>query len=181
MSRIGKQSIDVPKDVTVSLGEREIMVKGPKGELSITVRPEIIFKKEESQLILTPKDDKNFTKALWGTYRSILQNMIEGVLKGFEKRLILEGVGYKAQMKGKDLELLLGFAHPVIVTPKDGIEFKVEKNAIIVSGISKELVGNAAASVRALKKPEPYKGKGIRYENEVVRRKAGKKAIGTTT
>ena len=180
MSRIGKQPVIIPKDVHVSFKGGVITVKGPKGVLELAVRPDIRFIIKDESVTLVPQNTDEFIVSLWGTYRSHLQNMIKGATKGYEKRLVIEGVGYRANLKGTDLELKLGFSHPIVVKARSGVDFMVEKNTIIVSGISKELVGNVAASIRSLKKPEPYKGKGIKYENEVIRRKVGKRAAGTT-
>lgn len=178
MSRIGKQPVEIPDGVTVTLADGVLSAKGPKGELSIPVKPNVRFRLEEKEVTLQPRDDTDFSRALWGTYRSHLSNMIEGVTKGYEKKLLLEGVGYRAEMQGSDLKLALGYSHTIVVKPEEGITFAAEKNAITVSGISKDLVGNVTASIRALRKPEPYKGKGLRYDNEIIRRKVGKKAAG---
>lgn len=179
MSRIGKQIIKILENVEVKIDNDLITVKGSKGELKIQVRPEIKVEVENKEIKLKPVIFHKDTQALWGTYRSHIANMIEGVTKGFEKRLEIEGVGYRANLEGKDLLLNLGYSHPVKVKAPEGIEFKVEKNTIIVSGIDKQLVGQLAAEIRSKRKPEPYKGKGIRYQGEIVRRKAGKKAVGT--
>ena len=176
MSRIGKKLIEIPSSVDVKISEDAIEVKGPKGALSISLPREIALRREESSLtVFIAHKTKNANK-LWGTVRALVANMIKGVTDGFEKKLELEGVGYRATQKGKDVEFLLGFSHPVLVEAPQGIELKVEKNTITISGTSKEKVGQTAASIRALKKPEPYKGKGIHYTGEVIRRKAGKKA-----
>jgi len=179
MSRIGKQPIQIPENVEVKIDGDLVIVKGPKGELKNQVRPEIKVEIKDKEVILKPVKFHKGTQALWGTYRSHIANMIEGVIKGFEKKLALEGVGYKANLEGRDLVLHLGYSHPVKVKAPEGIEFKVEKNVITVSGIDKQLVGQVAAEIRSKRKPEPYKGKGIRYKDEVIRRKAGKKAVGT--
>ena len=152
-------------------------VKGPKGTLSKNFRPDIEIKIEDKLITLNPKRNDKFSKSLWGTYASHLLNMIAGVQNPYQKKLILEGIGFKSEVKGKDLNLALGFSHPVIVKIPEGITATAEKNNITITGIDKELVGNFAASVRALKKPEPYKGKGMRYEGEVIRRKQGKKTV----
>lgn len=176
MSRIGKKPIIIPKAVTVSKNGSLLTVKGEKGELARTLVPEIDVEIAEGVLTVKPVGASRKTPALWGLYRALIQGMVEGVTKGFEKRLEIEGVGYRAALEGKDLKFALGFSHPVMFPAPEGISFAVEKNAVIVKGINKELVGEIAAKIRGLKKPEPYKGKGIRYAGEVIRRKAGKKA-----
>jgi large subunit ribosomal protein L6 len=180
MSKIGKKLIEIPKGVTVVIESGIVKVKGLKGELEFKIPREIEVSLKDSQLVVLPIVNSKKTPALWGTTRAIIANMVTGVEKGFEKKLEIEGVGFKAQMQGDNLVLNLGFSHPVIFKPKEGIKINVEKNIITVSGISLELVGQTAASIRALKKPEPYKGKGIHYLGEIIRRKAGKKVVGTT-
>ncbi|OGI91478.1 50S ribosomal protein L6 [Candidatus Nomurabacteria bacterium RIFCSPLOWO2_01_FULL_46_18] len=177
MSKIGKQKIAIPEGVTVVRDGDKFSVKGPKGTLSKNFRPDIEIKIEDKLITLNPKRNDKFSKSLWGTYASHLLNMIAGVQNPYQKKLILEGIGFKSEVKGKDLNLALGFSHPVIVKIPEGITATAEKNNITITGIDKELVGNFAASVRALKKPEPYKGKGMRYEGEVIRRKQGKKTV----
>lgn len=162
----------------MNIQDNQVSVRGAKGELKKEFLPNISIRKEDKQIIFEPKDSSIRTKQLWGTYRTIVSNMIEGVSKGFEKRLEINGVGYRAEKKGEELVLKLGFSHPVLVKPKEGIKFEVDKNIIIVSGIDKEKVGETASAIRAIKKPDPYKGKGIRYEGEVVRVKPGKKVAG---
>ncbi|HEY4477226.1 MAG: 50S ribosomal protein L6 [Candidatus Ryanbacteria bacterium RIFCSPLOWO2_01_FULL_48_26] len=176
MSRIGKKPVVVPSGVTVAIKENEVEVKGPLGSLRMAVHPLIEVREEGDAIILVPRRQTKESPKLWGTTRALIANMIEGVVKGYEKKLELEGVGYRAELKDKGLELQLGFSHPVRVEAPAGVQFKVEKNLITVSGYSKEDVGRVASSIRALKKPEPYKGKGIHYLGEVIRRKAGKKA-----
>lgn len=154
-----------------------VSVKGPKGELKRMIAPEIKLEMKDNQMILTANDKVKKTVALWGLSRALIFNMVEGVAKGFEKKLELEGVGYKVVSQGKDLVLSLGFSHTVDFKAPAGIDFKVEKNSITVSGINKELVGQVAADIRDLRRPEPYKGKGIHYTGEIIRRKAGKKAV----
>ncbi|MBI2096772.1 MAG: 50S ribosomal protein L6 [Candidatus Sungbacteria bacterium] len=175
MSRIGKKPIEIPAGVTLSIQGQRISAKGPKGEITRDIRPEIKAEVSGSRLVLTPVIETKKTQAFWGLTRALLAHAIEGVSKGFEKRLEIEGIGYRVALEGKDLVFQLGFSHPVRFAAPPGIEFKVEKNTITISGFNKELVGETAAKIRALKKPEPYKGKGIRYQGEVVRRKAGKK------
>ncbi|MBI3627503.1 MAG: 50S ribosomal protein L6 [Candidatus Sungbacteria bacterium] len=176
MSRIGKQPISVPGGVTVTLSGDEVKMKGPKGEIVRHIRPEIKVAVKDNQILINPAQKTKKTQAFWGLTRAILAHSIEGVLKGFEKKLELEGVGYRVNLEGKNLVFALGFSHPVMFDAPDGIQFKVEKNVITVSGFSKDAVGETAAKIRSLKKPEPYKGKGIHYLGETIRRKAGKKA-----
>ena len=178
MSRIGKNPVPIPSGVTVEIGANSAKVKGPKGELSQNFNSLVEVKKDGDNLVVTPKDDSKTASAMWGLSRSLLANMVEGVTKGFEKKLIITGVGYKVALKGKDLELQLGFSHPVPVKAPNGIEFEVDpkKNTIIVRGIDKQSVGEVAANIRKWRKPEPYKGKGIAYEGEHIPRKAGKSA-----
>lgn len=176
MSRLGKNPIEIPAGVTVELSGDTVTVKGPKGELVRTFRSEISIKLEENTIILTPVGDNVFVRSLWGTIGSHLRNMLEGVTKGFEKKLVLEGVGYKSAVAGTSLDLALGFSHPVKVPIPEGLTVTAEKNLITISGIDKESVGQFSAYVRSLKKPEPYKGKGFHYDGEVIRRKQGKKS-----
>ncbi len=177
MSRIGKQELNIPSGVTVSQTNGVITVTGPKGTLTKPMRDEIVVTIEGDKVTLAPKNlDTKFMNALWGTYASHIKNMIKGVTEPYTKILILEGVGFKSEVKGSNLDLALGFSHPVSVAIPDGITVTAVKNNITVVGIDKELVGQFTAKVRALKKPEPYKGKGFRYDNEVIRRKQGKKA-----
>lgn len=177
MSRIAKKPIVIPEGVTASFDGNTLTVKGSLGELSRPFKPEIEIKIAEKEIILTPKKSSNFSKALWGTYASHILNMIEGVTKSFEKKLIIEGIGYKAELRGDKLVMNLGFSHPIELNVPKGITVTVEKENMSVSGIDKEGVGQFAAEIRSYKKPEPYKGKGIRYENEVVKRKQGKKSV----
>lgn len=180
MSRIGKNPITIPQEVTISIDDGVLTVKGPKGELKREFRDEISFLQKDGVLELKLKRHTRLAPALWGTYASHIQNMIEGVTKGFQKKLIIEGVGYRAELQGSKLVLLVGYSHPVEVEAPEGISFSADKNSVTVSGIDKELVGQTAAKIRQVRKPEPYKGKGIRYDGEVIRRKAGKKAVGVT-
>lgn len=175
MSRIGKKDIIIPKGVEVLKSGAEIKVTGPKGSLTKAVRDDISIDIKDGVIKLEPKRNDKFSKSLWGTYASHISNMIKGVQEPYQKKLILEGVGFKSEVKGTDLHLALGFSHPVVVKIPEGITMTAEKNNLTITGIDKELVGSFAASVRALKKPEPYKGKGMRYEGEVIRRKQGKK------
>ena len=180
MSKIGKKPIKIPDGITIAVDGQEVKVKGPKGELSLKLPKEIELKSDGKELLVLPVGKSKKTPALWGTIRAVIANMVSGVEKGFEKKLEIEGVGFKAQIQGDNLVLSLGFSHPVIFKPPEGVKVIVEKNVITVSGISLEMVGQVAANIRALKKPEPYKGKGIRYTGEIVRRKAGKKVAGAT-
>ncbi len=175
MSRLIKKSIVIPAGVTVSENGGVLMVKGPKGELTVNVPANVTVRIEEGNLWVD-KNAEEGEKAMLGTFWSLSRNAILGVTEGFTKVLEIEGVGYRATMEGKDITLFLGYALPVKMPIMEGITVAVEKNVIKISGIDKELVGRVAAEIRALKKPEPYKGKGIHYQGEVIRRKAGKKA-----
>ncbi len=175
MSRIGKQEIIIPAGVEVTQSGAILTVKGPKGTLTKTFRDDIIIKIADKIITLNIKRNDKFSKSLWGTYASHIKNMITGVQTPYSKKLILEGVGFKSEVKGKELVFALGFSHPMIVKIPEGLTATAEKNNITITGIDKELVGSFTAAVRALKKPEPYKGKGMRYEGEVIRRKQGKK------
>lgn len=176
MSRIGKQPIVLPENTTLTLQNGIVEVKGPKGILVRPVPAGVTVEVKEGAVVITPKNVKDtFGQAMWGTARAILANLVKGVNEGFSKTLEIQGVGYKASMKGKDvMNLDLGFSHPVEIKLPQGIEAKIEGLKITISGIDKELVGQMAAEIRKIRKPEPYKGKGIRYEGEHVRRKAGK-------
>lgn len=177
MSRIGKKVRKIPQGVTVEVKGEELTVKGPKGELRLKLHPRITVSIADGQVsvsVVSPENTKD--KALWGTFSSIIENMLDGVTTGFKKQLEINGVGYKASLKGVNLVLEVGFSHPVELIPADGIKFEVEKNVITVSGIDKQMVGEMAAQIRSTKKVEPYKGKGIKYLGEIVRRKAGKTA-----
>lgn len=175
MSKIGKQLIAITEKTEVMKDGPLVTVKGPKGTLAREFGPEITIKIDGGIVTLAPVKDDIFSRALWGTYASHIKNMIKGVNDGYEKKLVLEGVGYKSEVAGKNLVLALGFSHPVKVEIPEGLKVTAEKNVVTISGIDKELVGQFSAKVRALKKPEPYKGKGFHYEGEVVRRKQGKK------
>jgi large subunit ribosomal protein L6 len=181
MSRIGKKLIIIPEGVQVFQDGVLIKIKGPKGELDRRFKKDIIIEIDasEKKITLKPENDTQENRALWGTYSAHIQNMLAGVIKGFEKKLIIEGIGFRAQIEGTKLVLNLGLSHPVKVDIPDGLAVSTEKNLIVIKGADKEKVGQFSAEIRALKKPEPYKGKGIRYEDEIIRRKAGKKA--TTT
>ena len=176
MSRIGKKPIAVPAGVTVTLEGQTVSVKGPKGQLSWTVADEIEVKQEGGELTLSMREDTTRSHAMWGLSRTLVDNMVEGVTKGYERALELVGVGYRASMKGQSLSMLLGFSHEVDIKPPAGITFAVPKQTEIrISGIDKQLVGELAAQIRRIRPPEPYKGKGVRYAGEKVRRKEGKK------
>lgn len=175
MSRIGKQEIVIPVGVEVTQSGNTFTVKGPKGVLTKIFRDDIVITILAKTITLNIKRNDKFSKSLWGTYASHIKNMIAGVQAPYQKKLILEGVGFKSEVKGKEFNFALGFSHPVIVPIPEGITATAEKNNITISGIDKELVGSFTAGIRALKKGEPYKGKGMRYENEVIRRKQGKK------
>ena len=176
MSRIGKQPVSIPKGVQVNLQGLTIKVKGPKGELSRTFAEPVKIELKGQEVVVTRPSDAPSVRALHGTTRALIRNMVLGVSDGFSRRLQIEGVGYKAEMKGKQLVMALGFSHPVVVDPPPGIAFAVDEKArlITISGADKELVGQVAADVRNWRPPEPYKGKGLRYEGEHVRHKAGK-------
>ena len=176
MSRIGKKPITVPSGVTLNHSGQTVSVKGPKGELSFDLPDAVVGKFEDNELTLTPVEGAKNASAMWGMARTMVSNMIEGVTDGFKKELELRGVGYRAQMKGSDLSMQLGYSHDVDYTPPAGISIEAPKpTSIIVSGIDKQQVGQVAAEIRAFRKPEPYKGKGVRYVGEYVRQKEGKK------
>ncbi|MBI3114951.1 MAG: 50S ribosomal protein L6 [Candidatus Kerfeldbacteria bacterium] len=175
MSRIGRLPIPIPDGVTLTVSGQTVSAKGPKGELSLPLHEHVTVEvKAGAAAVTVAQPDVKDDRALWGLFRVLIQNMVTGVTKGFEKRLEVQGVGYRAEAGGKTLKLFLGFSHPVAFPLPEGVEAKVEKNVIVVTGIDKQLVGAVAADIRSLRKPEPYKGKGIRYVDEVVRRKAGK-------
>ncbi|GAB6932372.1 MAG TPA: 50S ribosomal protein L6 [Calditerricola sp.] len=176
MSRVGRKPVVIPEGVEVTINGQEVTVKGPKGTLTRTFHKDMTIKKEGNQIIVERPSDDKFHKALHGTTRSLLANMIEGVTKGYSKTLELVGVGYRAAKTGKNVTLNVGYSHPVVVEPDPGIELEVpEQTKIVVKGIDKEAVGQMAAKIRKIREPEPYKGKGIKYIDEVIRRKEGKK------
>jgi len=181
MSRIGRQPIEVPSGVDVAIGDDALVtVKGPRGELSQRMHPEMRIVRQDDTVRVERPSDEGFHRSLHGLTRTLIANMVEGVTKGYEKRLQIVGVGYRAQMRGNDLEVAVGYSHPVVVPASEGVEFEVPTpTSIVVRGNSKEQVGEVAANIRKIRKPEPYKGKGIRYENEVVKKKAGKAAKGS--
>ncbi|CAC6936975.1 TPA: 50S ribosomal protein L6 [Staphylococcus aureus] len=175
MSRVGKKIIDIPSDVTVTFDGNHVTVKGPKGELLRTLNERMTFKQEENTIEVVRPSDSKEDRTNHGTTRALLNNMVQGVSQGYVKVLELVGVGYRAQMQGKDLILNVGYSHPVEIKAEENITFSVEKNTVVkVEGISKEQVGALASNIRSVRPPEPYKGKGIRYQGEYVRRKEGK-------
>ena len=174
MSRIGKLPIDVPAGVTITVDSSDISVKGPKGELTVPHLSDVTVTLEGTQAIVTRHDDEKIAKAQHGLQRALLNNAVDGVTKGFEKKLEVNGVGFRVNGGGQNIDMALGFSHPVKYAAPAGVELAVDKMTITVSGIDKQQVGQVAAEIRALKKPEPYKGKGIKYADEVVLRKAGK-------
>jgi large subunit ribosomal protein L6 len=177
MSRIGRRPIDVPAGVAVEIAPGHVSVKGPLGELSQTVPARMQVDQSESVITVSRPTERGQDRALHGLTRTLIANMVEGVTQGFEKHLEIQGVGYRAQLKGSDLELAMGFSHPVLVQPRPGISFDVPTpTQIVVKGIDKQMVGQTAAEIRKVRPPEPYKGKGIRYRDEQVRRKVGKRA-----
>lgn len=179
MSRIGQKPINLPLEVKIEVLKNHVSVTGPKGEASLDLPPKIMVKKIDQEIQVLRTDESNKTKALHGLARSLLNNMIIGVKEGYEKKLVLQGVGFSAEIKDGDLVLHVGFSHPVAVSKKEAVEFRVEKNIITVWGIDKQKVGQVAAQIRSIQPPEPYKGKGIRYEGEVVKLKPGKQAKAT--
>jgi len=176
MSRIGKQKIEIPEKTEVTQENGVFTVKGPKGELTRAFRDEIDISIDGNVISLSPRKNDVFSNSLWGTYASHLRNMIQGVTTPFEKKLIVEGIGFKSDVSGKELVLALGFSHEIKVAIPEELTVTAEKNVITITGIDKELVGKFAGQVKSFKKPEPYKGKGIRYEGEIIRRKQGKRA-----
>ena len=177
MSRIGRQPIPVPDGVTVTVAPGLVSVKGPKGELSQAINRDMEVSQGDGALTVARPTDRGEHRALHGLTRSLIANMVEGVTAGYEKRLAIQGVGYRARLQGKSLELSVGYSHPITIQAPEGIEFEVpQQTEVVVRGIDKQLVGEIAARIRRVRPPEPYKGKGIRYEGEYVRRKVGKRA-----
>jgi large subunit ribosomal protein L6 len=177
MSRIGKRPIELPSGVLVALSPGRVQINGPLGELSQTVPARMQIEKTDAEIVVTRPTERGDDRALHGLTRTLIANMVEGVTKGFEKHLEIQGVGYRAQLKGAELELAVGFSHPVTIKPREGITFEVPvPTQIVVKGIDKQKVGQTAAEIRKVRPPEPYKGKGIRYRDEHVRRKVGKRA-----
>jgi len=178
MSRIGKRAVPVPSTVTATINGREVKVKGPKGELSFTVPEKIKVEKTDDGIVVTPVDDSKMARSMWGMSRTMISNLIVGVTEGYSETLEIHGVGFRAAMKGKDLQLHIGFSHDVIHQIPTGIEVKVsgaKQEIITLSGIDRQLIGQVAANIRASRPPEPYQGKGIRYQGEYIFRKEGKK------
>ncbi|HZN21794.1 MAG TPA: 50S ribosomal protein L6 [Gaiellaceae bacterium] len=177
MSRIGRKPIELPAGVLVAISHGRVQVNGPLGELSQVVPTRMQIEKTEEEIVVKRPTERGEDRALHGLTRTLIANMVEGVTKGFEKHLEIQGVGYRAQLKGSDLELAVGFSHPIVVKPRDGITFDVPTpTQVVVKGIDKQMVGQTAAEIRKVRPPEPYKGKGIRYVGEHVRRKVGKRA-----
>ena len=178
MSRIGKKPIIIPPGVTINMTDASIFVRGPKGELSLLAHSDIKIDAHEGMIVVYPRNGgSKKASAIWGLTRTLIANMVIGVTSGFEKILEFEGIGYRAALEGSVLVMHLGFSHPVRFVAPRGITFAVQKNTITITGINKELVGDVAARIRELKRPEPYKGKGIHYRGEIIRRKSGKKAV----
>jgi large subunit ribosomal protein L6 len=178
MSRIGKRPVPVPSNVTATVSGREVKIKGPKGELSFTVPEQVTVEKTEAGIEVTPVDDSKPARSMWGMSRTMVANLVNGVTEGYSRTLEIQGVGYRAAMKGKDLQLNIGFSHDVVHQVPAGLEVKVggaKQEVVVISGIDKQLVGQFAANVRASRPPEPYQGKGIRYQGEYIFRKEGKK------
>jgi len=178
MSRVGKQPIKIPAEINVTINGKELKIKGPKGSLEIISPRGIDIKIEKDEILVSRKSDSKSVKALHGTIRALIANMVKGVIDGWNKVLELVGTGYRAEMQGNTLILTVGFSHPIKIEASEGISFSVEKSQITVSGVDKHKVGQAAAIIRAVRPPEPYKGKGIKYIDEEVRRKPGKAAKG---
>jgi large subunit ribosomal protein L6 len=177
MSRIGKRPIDIPAKTEVNVSGSTVTVKGPQGTLTKELHPHVAVSVEDNKVVVEPKNDTRLAKALWGTFASHVQNMVKGVNEPYSKKLILDGIGYRMAVSGNTLTLNVGFSHQVDMELPEGISATVEKNELTITGIDKEVVGQFAANVRAVKKPEPYKGKGFHYDDEVVLRKQGKKAV----
>lgn len=177
MSRIGKKLILIPEGVEVKIDNHKIIIKGPKGELEREIPPEVKVEVKENKVFVSPEIETKKTKAFWGLTRALISNMVKGVKEGFEKKLELQGLGFRAQLVGNDLELFVGFSHPIKIKPPENIKFSVEKNIIAVSGPDLEKVSQTAAKIRKVRPADPYQGKGIRYLGEVIRKKVGKKAV----
>ncbi|MDH4330813.1 MAG: 50S ribosomal protein L6 [Candidatus Moranbacteria bacterium] len=176
MSRIGKKPIEIPQGVKVELNANKLTVSGSKGSLELVIRPEVSIEISDSLLTVDKKNNSKVALAMWGTTTRLVANMIEGVSKGFTKKLELNGVGYRMAVKGRNLDFALGFSHPVEVSIPEGLEASIEGNALLISGTNRQAVGQFAAEIRSLKPVEPYKGKGFKYDDEIVRRKEGKKS-----
>jgi len=178
MSRVGKKPIIFPSGVEIKIEGTKITVKGPKGELEREIRPEIIVKNENNTLFFNVEKETKTSRALWGLTRALVNNMVKGVTEGYVTKLQIEGIGYKALLEGEDLLLQVGFSHPIKIKAEKEVSFSVEKNIISVTGIDKGLVTQMAAKIKKIKPPDPYKGKGIRYEGEIIKKKATKKVVG---
>lgn len=176
MSRLGRQPIIIPEKTEVAIANGKLSVKGPLGQIEREVRNDVSMEVKDGAVVVKPAKNTRFANALWGTYASHINNMIKGVNEAFEKKLIVEGIGYKVDVQGNKVVLNVGYSHSVEMVVPEGIEVTTEKNVITIKGINKDVVGEFAANIRAVRKPEPYKGKGIRYSDEVIRRKQGKKA-----
>jgi len=177
VSRVGRKPISIAKGVTVTNKDGNIVVKGPKGELSATVHPDITIEVTPSEVLVSRHADDGAHRALHGLWRALIQNMISGVTQGYSRKLEIVGVGYRAEMRGKKLQLMLGYSHPILFGPPDGVTIEAPtQTSVLVTGIDKQLVGLVAAKIRSFRPPEPYKGKGVKYEGEYIRRKAGKAA-----
>lgn len=174
MSRIGKMPIEIPKDVKVDINDELISIKGPKGELKRTINPKVRLNIENDQILVKVDDDSKDTKSCHGLFRALVANMVKGVTQGFERMLEIVGVGYRAEVSGRTATFHLGYSHPVVFELPEGIEANIDKSKITLTGIDKELLGRTAAKIRSFRKPEPYKGKGIKYADEFIKRKAGK-------
>ena len=181
MSKLGRKPIEINSEIEAQLKDGVLFFKGKKGSFELRVLPFIKVELKDNKITLGVTEDNRQSRANLGTMAALTKNALSGVAQGFEKKLLLEGIGFRASMEGKNLVLNVGFSHPVKFTPPEAISIVVEKNVVKVSGIDKFLVGEVAAQIRRIKKPEPYKGKGIRYEGEIIRKKAGKKAVGATT
>lgn len=176
MSRTGKKPVAIVSGVNVTIEGQTVKAKGPKGELSVALNDWVSVKQTDDGIVVEPVDDSKEARAAWGTFRSLIQNIVTGVSSGFERKLTIQGVGYRAQMQGKDLKLSLGFSHEVVYSAPEGITLAApQPTEVVVSGIDKQQVGQVAANIREYRPPEPYKGKGVRYEDEYVMRKEGKK------
>ncbi len=176
MSRIGKKAVQIPSGVEAKLEDRKLTIKGPKGELDMTFVNEVDAKLEDGAVAVSPRGNGKRARSMWGMQRTMVNNLVVGVTEGFSKKLELNGVGYRAQMRGKDVNLQLGFSHDILYKVMDGVEVKCpSQTEIIISGINKQKVGQVAAEIREFRKPEPYKGKGVKYEDEYIFRKEGKK------
>ncbi|HEY6951590.1 MAG TPA: 50S ribosomal protein L6 [Bacteroidota bacterium] len=182
MSRIGRKPVEIPKGVTVKSAAGTVSVKGPKGEMTAKIHPNVAVKVEGEQALVSRSSDSKKDRALHGLWRAILHNMVVGVTEGYSKKLEIVGVGYRAELKGKKLQLQIGYSHPILFNPPEGIKIEVPAQTnITISGVDKQLVGLVAAKIRSFRQPEPYKGKGIKYEGEYIRRKAGKAAATAAT